>query len=113
MSTLLSCPTSIAGYKRHDDSCMMPAVRALQRDAILKVTSTAICGSDLHMYMGAMPGMRKGDLLGHEVRSTRQSTGRLQDLHMWPSACPCHEGLTAQDGCTRSSWASWRTWAIR
>ncbi len=40
---------------------------ALQQDAILKVTSTAICGSDLHMYTGAMPGMTKGDLLGHEV----------------------------------------------
>ena len=41
---------------------------AVQRDAILRVTSTAICGSDLHMYVGAMPGMRKGDLLGHEVQ---------------------------------------------
>ena len=40
---------------------------AMQQDAILKVTSTAICGSDLHMYTGAMPGMTKGDLLGHEV----------------------------------------------
>ncbi len=40
----------------------------MQQDAILKVTSTAICGSDLHMYVGAMPGMTKGDLLGHEVR---------------------------------------------
>ncbi len=35
-----------------------------QQDAILKVTVTAICGSDLHMCTGAMPGMTKGDLLG-------------------------------------------------
>ena len=36
------------------------------RDAILKVTSCAICGSDLHLYDGYMPGMEKGDVLGHE-----------------------------------------------
>ena len=39
----------------------------LQYDAILKITSTCICGSDLHMYTGAFPGVRKGDQLGHEV----------------------------------------------
>ena len=36
------------------------------RDAILKVTSTAICGSDLHIYDGFLPEMRKGDVIGHE-----------------------------------------------
>jgi threonine dehydrogenase-like Zn-dependent dehydrogenase len=36
------------------------------RDAIVKVTSTCICGSDLHMYNGFMPGMEKGDIMGHE-----------------------------------------------
>jgi threonine dehydrogenase-like Zn-dependent dehydrogenase len=36
------------------------------RDAIIKVTSTAICGSDLHLYNGYIPTMRKGDILGHE-----------------------------------------------
>ena len=36
------------------------------RDAIVKVTSTAICGSDLHLYDGFIPTMRKGDILGHE-----------------------------------------------
>jgi threonine dehydrogenase-like Zn-dependent dehydrogenase len=36
------------------------------RDAIVRVTSTAICGSDLHLYNGFMPGMRSGDILGHE-----------------------------------------------
>src|SRR5687768_6197312 len=36
------------------------------RDAIVKVTSTAICGSDLHLYDGYMPTMEKGDVLGHE-----------------------------------------------
>src|ERR1700722_16222670 len=35
-------------------------------DAIIKITSTAICGSDLHLYDGFMMGMEKGDVLGHE-----------------------------------------------
>ncbi len=36
------------------------------RDAIVRVTSTAICGSDLHLYDGVIPTMEKGDILGHE-----------------------------------------------
>ena len=36
------------------------------RDAIIKVTSCAICGSDLHLYDGFMPGMMHGDIMGHE-----------------------------------------------
>lgn len=37
-----------------------------RRDAIVKITSTAICGSDLHLYNGFMPTMEKGDIVGHE-----------------------------------------------
>jgi threonine dehydrogenase-like Zn-dependent dehydrogenase len=37
-----------------------------RRDAIVRVTSTAICGSDLHLYNGLIPTMEKGDVLGHE-----------------------------------------------
>src|SRR5688500_20268584 len=36
------------------------------RDAILRITSTAICGSDLHLYDNFIPGMQKADILGHE-----------------------------------------------
>jgi threonine dehydrogenase-like Zn-dependent dehydrogenase len=36
------------------------------RDAIIQVTSTAICGSDLHLYDGVIPGVLPGDVLGHE-----------------------------------------------
>ena len=36
------------------------------RDAIVKVTSTAICGSDLHLYDGYVPEMKRGDIIGHE-----------------------------------------------
>jgi threonine dehydrogenase-like Zn-dependent dehydrogenase len=35
-------------------------------DAIVRITSTAICGSDLHLYDGYVPTMKKGDILGHE-----------------------------------------------
>ncbi|MGZ9243512.1 MAG: zinc-dependent alcohol dehydrogenase [Candidatus Binatia bacterium] len=37
-----------------------------QRDAIIKITTAAICGSDLHLYGGYIPTMKKGDILGHE-----------------------------------------------
>jgi threonine dehydrogenase-like Zn-dependent dehydrogenase len=37
-----------------------------RRDAIIKITRTAICGSDLHLYNGLIPTMEAGDILGHE-----------------------------------------------
>ncbi|MDX2116148.1 MAG: zinc-dependent alcohol dehydrogenase [Planctomycetota bacterium] len=36
------------------------------RDAIVRITSTAICGSDLHLYNNFFPGMQRGDVMGHE-----------------------------------------------
>ena len=36
------------------------------RDAIVRISSTAICGSDLHLYDGYVPTMEKGDIVGHE-----------------------------------------------
>ncbi len=47
-----------------------------QRDAIVKITSTAICGSDLHLYNGFMPTMQKGDVLGHEFMGEVVEVGR-------------------------------------
>jgi threonine dehydrogenase-like Zn-dependent dehydrogenase len=45
----------------------VPEPRLLNpRDAIVKVTATAICGSDLHLYDGCIPAMARGDILGHE-----------------------------------------------
>ncbi|MFT6532129.1 MAG: threonine dehydrogenase-like Zn-dependent dehydrogenase [Limimaricola cinnabarinus] len=44
------------------------------RDAIIEVTSTAICGSDLHLYDGVIPGVMSGDILGHEFM------GRVVDV---------------------------------
>ena len=47
-----------------------------QSDAIIKVTSTAICGSDLHLYGGKVPSLLKGDILGHEFMGEVVETGR-------------------------------------
>ncbi|PSB08216.1 glutathione-dependent formaldehyde dehydrogenase [Pleurocapsa sp. CCALA 161] len=46
------------------------------RDAIIKVTSTAICGSDLHLYEGNIPTMESGDILGHEFMGEIVETGK-------------------------------------
>ncbi|HEX6057638.1 MAG TPA: zinc-dependent alcohol dehydrogenase, partial [Gemmatimonadaceae bacterium] len=46
------------------------------RDAIVRVTRTAICGSDLHLYNGHFPTMMKGDILGHEFMGEVVETGR-------------------------------------
>ncbi len=45
------------------------------RDAILRVTSTTICGSDLHLYNGFIPTMRGGDILGHEFMGIVEEVG--------------------------------------
>jgi threonine dehydrogenase-like Zn-dependent dehydrogenase len=47
-----------------------------QRDAIVKVSSTAICGSDLHLYNGYIPAMEPGDVLGHEFMGEVVEVGR-------------------------------------
>ncbi len=45
-------------------------------DVIVRVTSTAICGSDLHLFNGFVPTMEKGDVLGHEFMGEVVETGR-------------------------------------
>jgi len=46
------------------------------RDAVLRVTTAAICGSDLHLYDGYIPTMKKGDILGHEFMGEVMEVGR-------------------------------------
>ncbi len=46
------------------------------RDAIVRITSTCICGSDLHLYDGYMPTMEAGDILGHEPMGVVQEVGK-------------------------------------
>jgi threonine dehydrogenase-like Zn-dependent dehydrogenase len=48
----------------------------MDQDAIVKITSTAICGSDLHLYDGYIPTMKRGDILGHEFMGEIVETGK-------------------------------------
>jgi threonine dehydrogenase-like Zn-dependent dehydrogenase len=45
------------------------------QDIVLRVTATAICGSDLHLYRGKVPGLKEGDILGHEFMGIVEETG--------------------------------------
>ena len=45
-------------------------------DIIVRITATAICGSDLHLYDGLMPTMKSGDILGHEPMGIVEEVGR-------------------------------------
>ena len=45
-------------------------------DAIIKITRTAICGSDLHLYNGFIPTMEAGDILGHEFMGIVEEVGQ-------------------------------------
>ncbi|NDW32767.1 zinc-dependent alcohol dehydrogenase [Salipiger sp. PrR007] len=50
------------------------------RDVIVEVTATAICGSDLHLYDGVIPGVKSGHILGHEFMGRIVETGRDSPL---------------------------------
>jgi len=52
------------------------------RDVILRITSTAICGSDLHLFDGYMPTMESGDVLGHEFMGEVVETGAKSALNI-------------------------------
>ncbi|MDR7297788.1 threonine dehydrogenase-like Zn-dependent dehydrogenase [Pelomonas aquatica] len=45
------------------------------QDILLRVTATAICGSDLHLYRGKVPGLKDGDILGHEFMGIVEEVG--------------------------------------
>jgi threonine dehydrogenase-like Zn-dependent dehydrogenase len=49
---------------------------AADDDIVLRVTATAICGSDLHIYRGKIPDMKSGDILGHEFMGVVEAAGR-------------------------------------
>ncbi len=69
---------ALVWHGRYDVKCDTvpdPKIEA-DRDAIIKVTSTAICGSDLHLYDGYIPTMEKGDILGHEFMGEVVEVGK-------------------------------------
>jgi threonine dehydrogenase-like Zn-dependent dehydrogenase len=59
---------AVCWFGKHDVRVRsVPEPRLINpRDAIVRTTSTAICGSDLHLYDGHIPTMKAGDILGHE-----------------------------------------------
>lgn len=62
---------------RHVEVENVPDPKILnQRDAIVRITSTAICGSDLHLYNGFVPTMKRGDVLGHEFMGEVVEVGK-------------------------------------
>jgi threonine dehydrogenase-like Zn-dependent dehydrogenase len=61
-------------YKVSVDNVPDPGLQA-RDDIILRVTATAICGSDLHLYRGKIPGTHHGDIFGHEFMGEVIETG--------------------------------------
>ena len=59
---------ALVWHGKHDIRCDTVSDPKIEhpRDAIIKVTACAICGSDLHLFNGVIPQMKSGDLLGHE-----------------------------------------------
>jgi threonine dehydrogenase-like Zn-dependent dehydrogenase len=69
---------ALCWHGKHDvryDTVADPTIQDGQ-DVIIKVTSCAICGSDLHLYDGFMPTMESGDVLGHETMGEVVEVGR-------------------------------------
>ncbi|BAL95606.1 zinc-dependent alcohol dehydrogenase [Rubrivivax gelatinosus] len=69
---------ALCWHGKHDIRCDTVPDPGIEdgRDAILKVTSCAICGSDLHLFDGVMPGMEHGDVMGHEFMGEVVEVGR-------------------------------------
>jgi threonine dehydrogenase-like Zn-dependent dehydrogenase len=78
------------------------------RDAIIKVTTTAICGSDLHLYNGFIPTMEKGDILGHEFMGEVVEVGsqvtnlKIGDRVVVPFTIACGKCFF----CERQLWSA-------
>lgn len=83
------------------------------RDAIIKVTACAICGSDLHIYGGIIPGMEHGDVIGHETMGevvevgAGNSTLKVGDRVVVPFTISCGECFFCKrgyfSGCERTN----------
>ncbi len=93
------------------------------RDAIVRITSTAICGSDLHLYNGFVPTMESGDVLGHEFMGEVVETGKgvknLQNgdrvVVPFPIACgncfSCQRGLFSLcENSNPNAWIAEKMW---
>jgi threonine dehydrogenase-like Zn-dependent dehydrogenase len=93
------------------------------RDAIVRITSTAICGSDLHLYNGFIPAVKRGDILGHEFMGEVVEVGSgVKNLHPgdrvvvpFPIACgacsACQAGLfSVCENSNPNAWKAEKLW---
>ena len=93
------------------------------RDAIVKITSTAICGSDLHLYDGYVPTVMKGDILGHEFMGEVVELGpEVANLKVgdrvvvpFPISCgrcwSCKQGLfSVCENSNPNAWMAEKMW---
>jgi len=106
---------ALCWHGKHDIRCDTVPDPQIQnpRDAIIKVTSCAICGSDLHIYDGVIPGMEAGDVLGHETMGEVVEVGsevrnlKPGDRVVVPFTISCGECFFCQrgfySGCERSN----------
>jgi threonine dehydrogenase-like Zn-dependent dehydrogenase len=94
-----------------------------QRDAIVRITSTAICGSDLHLYNGLVPTVKRGDILGHEFMGEVMEVGTgVKNLKPgdrvvvpFPIACGacglCQKGLFSLcENSNPNAWMAEKLW---
>ena len=68
---------ALTWHGKHDIRCETVPDPIIEhpRDAIIKVSSCAICGSDLHLYRGKIPTVEHGDIFGHEFMGIVEETG--------------------------------------
>jgi threonine dehydrogenase-like Zn-dependent dehydrogenase len=102
----------------------VPEPRILNpRDAIIRITSTAICGSDLHIYGGFIPGMLAGDIIGHEFMGEIMEVGpgvknlKVGDRVVNPFPISCGGCFFCQqrqfslcENSNPNAWAAERLW---
>ena len=92
-------------------------------DCIVRVTSTAICGSDLHLFDGLVPSMMKGDILGHEFMGEVVEVGpdvknlKVGDRVVVPFPIACgkcwsceHELYSVCENSNPNAWAAEKMW---
>ena len=100
---------AICWHGKHDmryDTVPDPIIEH-PRDAIIKMSSCAICGSDLHFYDGFMPGMKEGDIVGHEFMGEVVEVGpenrklKVGDRVVVPFTICCGEC----EQCLRGNWS--------
>jgi threonine dehydrogenase-like Zn-dependent dehydrogenase len=106
---------ALTWHGKHDIRCESVPDPQIQdgRDAIIKVTACAICGSDLHLYDGVMPEMHSGDIMGHETMGEVVEVGRentklkVGDRVVVPFTISCGECFFCRrgfySGCERSN----------